>query len=74
MELIAAVEEVDGAGLAVVAAEDANAALVCRGKGVKSASDDCHLLLPAEAVGVNCGSSPLAVVSVLLLFRCSAVV
>ena len=30
VELIAAVEEVDGAGLAVVAAEDADAALVCR--------------------------------------------
>src|ERR1700747_2203082 len=30
VEMIAAVEEVDGAGLAVVAAEDADAALVCR--------------------------------------------
>jgi hypothetical protein len=30
VEMIAAVKEVDGAGLAVVAAEDADAALVCR--------------------------------------------
>ena len=53
VEMIAAVEEVDGAGLTVVAGEDADAVLVCRWKGVEGAGDDCDLLLPTEAVGVE---------------------
>src|SRR5215475_99941 len=53
VEMIAAAEEVDGAGLTVVAGEDADAVLVCRWKGVEGASDDCDLLLPTEAVGVE---------------------
>ena len=44
-------EEVDGAGLAVVVAEDAGDAALLGRQGVVDAGDLIDLLLPAEAVG-----------------------
>ncbi len=48
-------EEVDGAGLAVIAGEDAGDGALLRGQGVVDLGDLLDHLVPAEAVGVELG-------------------
>ena len=53
MRLLLWAEEIDGAGFAVVAGEEADAALLLGCEGTVGFEDEVDLLLPAEAVGVE---------------------